>query len=110
MSEALEMVELCPHDVAEQDTAAHADGLCPLCLAVENRKLRDLLEGRPSNRELAIAIYQLFETHSEKRARENFDLYDENPKNLPRELRFTVKQSYAAARMSKPTEEAGGQT
>jgi hypothetical protein len=34
----------CGHDVSEQDTAAHADGLCPLCLANEVHLLRTALE------------------------------------------------------------------
>jgi hypothetical protein len=50
-----------------------------------------------SKREIAIEIYQLFETSSDERARENFDLYDENPHNLPKEFRWLVKRSYAAA-------------
>ena len=37
---ALEMVEPCPHDISEQDVAAQADGLCPLCLAADIVKLR----------------------------------------------------------------------
>lgn len=30
----------CIHDLAEMDTAAHADGLCPLCLKAEIDRLR----------------------------------------------------------------------
>lgn len=51
-------------------------------------------------RDLAIEIYQLFETSSPKRAAENFDLFDKDPKNLPKEYRFLVKQSYAAAALA----------
>lgn len=41
---ALKMRELCPHDVSEQDVAAHADGLCPLCLAETVNRMRTVLE------------------------------------------------------------------
>lgn len=33
----------CAHDVTERDTAATADGLCPICLAAENERLRDFV-------------------------------------------------------------------
>ena len=41
---ALEMVKPCPHDVSEQDVAAQADGLCPLCMVAEVRLLISALE------------------------------------------------------------------
>jgi hypothetical protein len=34
----------CNHDAGEQDTAAHFDGLCPLCLQAENARLREIVE------------------------------------------------------------------
>lgn len=39
----LEMTGICPHDVAEQDVAAQADGLCPLCLLATTTRLRQAL-------------------------------------------------------------------
>jgi hypothetical protein len=30
----------CEHDLAEMDTAAHWDGICPLCMNAEVEKLR----------------------------------------------------------------------
>jgi hypothetical protein len=39
----LQMVEPCPHDVSEQDVAAQAEGLCPLCLHDEVIVLRNAL-------------------------------------------------------------------
>ena len=33
----------CQHDATEMDVAAQTDGLCPLCLAAENARLRDAL-------------------------------------------------------------------
>lgn len=41
---ALKMVSPCPHDISEQDVAAQADGLCPLCLADEVAILRKALQ------------------------------------------------------------------
>jgi hypothetical protein len=38
------MVEPCPHDISEQDVAAQADGLCPLCLLAEVILLKSALE------------------------------------------------------------------
>jgi hypothetical protein len=35
--------EMCKHDLAEQDTAC-ADGLCPLCLQAEVKRLREGIE------------------------------------------------------------------
>jgi hypothetical protein len=40
----LKIVETCPHDVSEQDVAAQADGLCPLCLFARVGRLRDALQ------------------------------------------------------------------
>lgn len=36
----LEMIAPCPHDISEQDVAAQADGLCPLCLAADLARVR----------------------------------------------------------------------
>jgi len=44
MSEALKMIEPCRHDISEQDVAAQADGLCPLCLYERVRTMRSALE------------------------------------------------------------------
>jgi hypothetical protein len=35
----------CPHDLAERETAV-ADGMCPLCLAAEIKRLRALVARR----------------------------------------------------------------
>lgn len=40
----LDMIEPCPHDISDQDVAAHADGLCPLCLAADVNRLCIALE------------------------------------------------------------------
>ncbi len=40
----LEITPTCEHDISEQDVAAQADGLCPLCLSAQNEKLRAALE------------------------------------------------------------------
>jgi hypothetical protein len=34
----------CKHEIWEMDTAAHADGLCPLCLKEDNKQLRQEIE------------------------------------------------------------------
>lgn len=34
----------CTHDPGEIDTAAHFDGLCPICLSADNARLRTALE------------------------------------------------------------------
>lgn len=34
----------CSHDIVAQDVAVNADGMCPLCLAADNKKLRKALE------------------------------------------------------------------
>ena len=34
---------LCPHDVADREVAV-ADGMCPLCLANDNERLRAALQ------------------------------------------------------------------
>jgi hypothetical protein len=34
----------CKHDAAEQDTASHFDGLCPLCLRADNERLRKAIQ------------------------------------------------------------------
>lgn len=34
---------VCKHEIWEQDTASHADGLCPLCLHAEIERLRAAL-------------------------------------------------------------------
>lgn len=31
-------MKICPHDIAEMDTAIGADGMCPLCLAEERSR------------------------------------------------------------------------
>lgn len=36
--------DTCPHDISEQDVATQADGLCPLCLAADNARLRAALQ------------------------------------------------------------------
>lgn len=36
----------CKHDLAEMDTAAHWDGLCPLCLQAEIERLTKELEAQ----------------------------------------------------------------
>lgn len=38
---------ICNHEIYEMDTAAHSDGLCPLCLKADNERLRKqiLLDG-----------------------------------------------------------------
>lgn len=53
----------CPHDAAEQDTAAHWDGLCPLCLKAEVEALRAELAAlrQPAVSEEEIA--RLFRRH-----------------------------------------------
>lgn len=34
----------CNHTLAEMDTAAYADGLCPLCLQVDNKRLQSIID------------------------------------------------------------------
>ena len=34
----------CTHDVTDKEVAAVADGLCPICLGEENKRLREALE------------------------------------------------------------------
>ena len=38
------MKKFCDHNWAEQDTAIACDGLCPLCLQNENKRLKEELE------------------------------------------------------------------
>ena len=40
----LEMINLCPHDISDQDIAAQVEGLCPLCLAADVNRLSIALE------------------------------------------------------------------
>jgi hypothetical protein len=57
----------CPHDLADMDTAAHFDGICPLCLMEKvsalQAKVKDLekarLEFRKSERELSDAYLRI---------------------------------------------------
>lgn len=44
----------CTHDAADQDTAAHFDGLCPLCLQAENARLREIVNAPLSPVELRL--------------------------------------------------------
>lgn len=58
----------CEHDLAEMDTAAHFDGLCPLCLLAENERLRALIVPAghikmPASREEAEAMLLIAEKY-----------------------------------------------
>lgn len=35
---------MCQHTRAERESSAYSGGLCPLCLAADNKKLRDAMQ------------------------------------------------------------------
>lgn len=57
----------CTHDLNEMDTASMADGLCPLCQAAENERLRDdlarVLEDRARFPDRPDGVGSMIESH-----------------------------------------------
>ena len=70
----------CLHDIVAQDMAVNADGMCPLCLAEDNRRLRKTMELHAGDCCSLNNEVELFRSHWEDAEERCDELHAENKK------------------------------